>query len=329
MQDKIIIIYYTERASKLAAKLRERLSKTGSISLHDGRKSRTEDYISRYFRIYQHIIFISSSGIAVRCIAPCLKTKYLDPSVTVVSDDGRFTIPLIGSHLMGGIVMAEKVSRILENSLVTTTATDNMGITTPDTLAYKEDWKIINPKLLRRTNSLLIQGKSLSEDLYEEADAYIIKRKCYKDIEKYIKEFGEKKQNMERADRALMIVENPVCLGIGCRRGKSMDAIESFAQEVLEKQGLSLEDVKYISSSEAKIDEVGIIKLSEKLKAKLLIFENEDIEKVQDRFEKSDFVKDNVGVYNVSASSAYLTYNNIIKEKERRDGITISISRKL
>ena len=63
--------------------------------------SKTEEILDQHFDTAELIVFISATGIAVRKIAPYLKSKTTDPAVLCMDEMGRFVIPLISGHLPG------------------------------------------------------------------------------------------------------------------------------------------------------------------------------------------------------------------------------------
>ncbi|MEM7195457.1 MAG: cobalamin biosynthesis protein [Pseudomonadota bacterium] len=69
-------------------------------------------------------IFICSTGIVIRSLAPVLKDKYTDPPVIAVSEDGRYVVPLLSGHEGGAIAIAARIASILNAQLVSTTASD-------------------------------------------------------------------------------------------------------------------------------------------------------------------------------------------------------------
>ena len=86
--------------------------------------------------------------------------------------------------------------------------------------------------------------------------------------------------------------------------------------------------IKEIGSIDVKHDEKAIIDLAENLSVPFKTVSTNEISKVDYLFEKSEFVKKNVGVYCVSEPVAYiLSKGNLIIEKHKYKGITISVGR--
>ncbi|NRX21273.1 cobalamin biosynthesis protein CbiG [Clostridium beijerinckii] len=85
------------------------------------------------------IIFISSTGIAVRAIAPFLEGKDKDPGIVVVDLSCKYAINILSGHLGGGNELTYKVSEILNSMPIITTASDNLGLIAPDILAKENN----------------------------------------------------------------------------------------------------------------------------------------------------------------------------------------------
>jgi cobalt-precorrin 5A hydrolase len=56
------------------------------------------------------IVFLCASGIAVRAIAPLVKSKFTDPAVVVTGDAGAFAISLLSGHEGGANRLAEFIA---------------------------------------------------------------------------------------------------------------------------------------------------------------------------------------------------------------------------
>ena len=80
------------------------------------------------FRQYSGHIFIMSTGIVVRVIAPLIHSKIQDPAVVVMDDLGKHAISLLSGHLGGANELTRKVSQIIGANPVISTATDIKGV---------------------------------------------------------------------------------------------------------------------------------------------------------------------------------------------------------
>lgn len=123
-----------EETDALEAYTMERFEEAGFSPL---RKPGREFYGSIFNRVHA-MIFISSVGIAVREIAPHLKSKATDPAVLVLDELGRFVIPVLSGHIGGANVLAEKLAQKLGATPVITTATDINGRFSVDAWAAKK-----------------------------------------------------------------------------------------------------------------------------------------------------------------------------------------------
>ena len=51
------------------------------------------------FKDCQAVVYVGSVGIAVRSIAPYIKSKLVDPAVISIDECGNFVVPLISGHI--------------------------------------------------------------------------------------------------------------------------------------------------------------------------------------------------------------------------------------
>ena len=113
---------------------------------------RLMDAVAREFNRYTGHIFIMSTGIVVRAIAPMLRHKTTDPAVVVVDDYAQYAISLLSGHIGGANQLAHEVAAILEAIPVITTATDVNHKPAIDVLAKKNRLSIENPQAIKRVN---------------------------------------------------------------------------------------------------------------------------------------------------------------------------------
>jgi cobalt-precorrin 5A hydrolase len=69
-------------------------------------------------------IFICSTGIVIRALAPVIVDKYQDPPVIVMDETGEFVIPLLSGHEGGAGALAYYIAQAIGAQCVSTSATD-------------------------------------------------------------------------------------------------------------------------------------------------------------------------------------------------------------
>lgn len=107
------------------------------------------------------VIFISSTGIAVRGIAPHVVNKKSDPAVVVIDSCGKYAISLLSGHLGGANRLTTIISKILSCEAVITTATDNLEVMAPDMIAMNNSLYIEDMAMAKTIAALLVDGKKV------------------------------------------------------------------------------------------------------------------------------------------------------------------------
>src|SRR5699024_11622297 len=106
-------------------------------------------------------------------------------------------------------------------------------------------------------------------------------------------------------------------IGIGCRKEVEGKRKRSAVETALTTVNITNKSINNIGTVEIKKDEKRIIHTAKYYNVPLKIFTIKDTEKVEGKFEKSQFVKDTIGVYSVSEPCAYLLGGNIILPKSK------------
>jgi cobalt-precorrin 5A hydrolase len=88
------------------------------------RFSRTSDLVEQLFSKTTGIVFIGPCGIAVRSLAPLIKSKLSDPPVVVVDVMGRYAVSLLSGHEGGANDLAMRVANVIGAEPVITTTSD-------------------------------------------------------------------------------------------------------------------------------------------------------------------------------------------------------------
>ena len=336
---KIAVISFTSSGKEISEKIKKKLSVLDSSKLYNVieiTKQTFDDKVSNHmediFSLYDAIIFIASTGIAVRLIAPYVNSKTSDPAVIVIDDLGKYAISLLSGHIGGANELTLEISGILKSKAIITTASDGRGIDAIDVFAKRNNFYIEDMKMAKVLTALMVEGKRIKlisevdvkinyENIEYIKDSYegIIIVSSYQDIEQYLN---------KEDDRPVCILRpKNLNIGIGCRRGKTKEEIKFGIEEVFKDNNLSLNSVRNIGTIDIKHDEAGIIEVSKELNAEMILFSKSDIEGVSDKFDKSKFVKSNVGVTSVSEPSAYLLGKEMLVYKKIFSGVTIAVSR--
>lgn len=336
---KIACLSFTDKGKEIGEKLKA-LGKKGEYSFHhysndeiEGGIKKLLDYI---WKEYNGLVFISSTGIAIRMINSYIKNKTMDPAIVVIDDRGRFSISLLSGHLGGANELSNWIGKEIDAIPVITTASDNRGIEAIDIFAKQNNYYMDNMKLVTKITGMMVNGKTLgfySEDYktINYPNIVIVKdlNNIPSEIEGLIIVSSENLQIENINIPYIYLRPKNINIGIGCRKGVEGKRIIEAVEFAMKELNLSKNSIKAIGTVEVKKDEEGIIDAARYFNCPIKIFTIEEIKEVEDKFEKSQFVKDTIGVYSVSEPSAYLLGGKLIKEKSKYNGITISISKEI
>lgn len=116
------IIALTPTGKALAESLQQQLINLELIADVCFKPKPFTEKVQALFNAGDALIFICSTGIVFRTLAPVLKDKYKDPPVLVVDEAGQFVVPLLSGHEGGANELAAQVANGLNARLVLTTA---------------------------------------------------------------------------------------------------------------------------------------------------------------------------------------------------------------
>ncbi|HAE92568.1 cobalt-precorrin 5A hydrolase [Tissierella praeacuta] len=337
---KIACLSFTEKGKEIGDRLKNLNKDDGKYLLTHYANGEVEDKIKGIMNYvwneYDGLVFISSTGIAVRMITPYIKDKIKDPAVVVIDDCGRFSISLLSGHLGGANELSEWLGEKINAIPVITTASDNRKIEAVDLFAKRNKYYLEDMESIKKITAMMVNGKNIG--FYSE-DNKIINYPNLTVLEDL--DYINPKINgiiiVSSQDINLQNINIPIAylrprninIGVGCRKDiEAMRIIEAI-EEVFYKAKLSVNSIKAIGTVEVKKNEKGIIDASKHFNCPMKIFTIDEIKEVQDKFDKSQFVKDNIGVYSVSEPSAYLLGGELIVNKSKHNGITISISKEI
>lgn len=319
----IVIISVTEKGNSIGRQIQSSIG--GDLFESFDVKERTLKEITREaFDKYKGIVFISSTGIAVRSIAEFLKGKDKDPAVVVVDVCSKFSISLVSGHLGGANELTLEISKVLSNTAVITTATDNLDIMAPDVIAKNNNLIIDSLKECKELASSIVNGKKV---FFLDERKLIPCPKGYEITDTLQENTLWITDKDKEVPTVTKLIRKDLVLGIGCRRGTKKEKIYSLIEEVMQKNNLSLKAIKNISSIDVKSNEEGLLEVAKDLQVPLSFFSRDEIKIVEDKYIGSEFVKNTVGVKAVCEPVIELSSAEIIINKIKRDGITLAIGR--
>lgn len=250
--------------------------------------------LGRTFFAYRRHIFITAAGVAVRCIAPYLKDKSIDPAVAVLDQRGKNVISLLSGHLGGANKLTLEVAEILGGQPVITTATDTENVPSLDILALEFNLAIANIRAVAKVNGALLAGNPVIVD--DPDNMLQLKGSAWEGLFVFTESDGfaalapEDAAEMARvivttgiaphSENTLVLHPKTLHIGIGCRRGAKEQEILELILGSLEQLELSRGSIADIASADVKQFEQGLQDAAETLDVPLRFFSVKELDAV-------------------------------------------------
>lgn len=273
--------------------------------------SNVGELTARIFGEFDALIFVCACGIAVRAIAPHIRSKVTDPAVVVIDDCGKFAIPLLSGHYGGANALSRHIAERIGVTPVITTATDARGKFSPDLFAKANDLILDDLEAAKEVAAAVLRGESI--DLQSQFPMINVPRDVFR--------YDHSTVGIDISQRNVPHIEGgvpAVCLsltarnifiGIGCKRGVPADTIERTVLTGLESSGYDFRQVTGIGTIDIKRDEKGILEFAERHNLPLSFFTAEELMNAPEReyrFSSSEFVRKVTGADNVCERAAAL-----------------------
>ena len=326
---KIALIAITRNGNALAAGISEGLPEH-SVTVYslakyaDGHQIPFESLRSlscSVFGEYDALVYLCACGIAVRMIAPSIRSKFTDPAVIAVDEQGHFAVSLLSGHLGGANALAGKIANVIGAVPVITTATDAGRRFSPDCFAAANRLHMVNPPAAKEVAAAIVDGQSVGLRC---GYAYI-------NLPPQITPDGQRDTGIcISADAAvspfrttLHLIPRNVIIGVGCRKNVDSEQFERFIMEKLNENGIPFFRVTALHTIDIKRNEPAIVAFCRKYQLPLRTFTAERLRTAEGSFEGSAFVLRNTGVDNVCERSAAMG-GRIIVPKISGSGMTFA-----
>jgi len=277
-------------------------------------EGRLQDALGKLVENYRGIIFVSAVGIAVRAIAPHLKSKWTDPAVLVVDEEGRFVVSLLSGHWGGGNSLALEAARVIGATPVVTTASDLRGIRSPEIFARECGFSLEKPENLPWVSTALLEGEKVVYVVEEGLEDIVLRHlQCENQVlsprispDDQAVVFVTDRLITTPAVPHIVLRPRRLVLGVGMRRGISYQKLLSAIEAFLQKKGFALGGIGRIATVEIKRDEKALLELAENLSLPISFFSVTELREVAFRFPASRIVEQTLGVGSVARPGAFL-----------------------
>lgn len=336
------IIAFSDAGYRLAARMAALLGEEGADASAErsGPALSAAQWTQRYFQKDACLVYVGACGIAVRSIAPFLKSKLEDPAVLVADEGGRFVIPVLSGHLGGANRDAERIAGLLHAQAVLTTGTDVRRRFAVDVWAQSQGLQILEPhRIVNVSSRVLNDRKGISVfsvwpvrgdrpagveavlhpgDGQERAGGSLCREQADVVIDVRVRP----------EEKALHLVPRALALGIGCRKDISEEAVEQCWREFSARYGFPDAALQIAVSIDVKKNEQGILRFCSSHGIPFQTFHRDQLNAVLGPFSGSDFVRRTVGTDNVCERSAAavcgMNSDCIIARKFSRNGVTMA-----
>ncbi len=327
---KLAVFAFTRRGCQIAARTREVLKpeecrifapeKFGASGFEPYHPP-LAGFMEPVFAWADEIVFIGSTGMAVRAIAPWVADKKHDPGVVTVDEGGHFVISLLSGHIGGANRLARQLAQALDAQPVVTTATDVNGKFSPDEWATRNGLTIESMAACKAVAAALLEGN--------------VPMVCDFPIASplpggvYLGDSGDIGiyigwRNLHPFHTTLRLIPKVLNLGIGCRRGVGEEQIAGAVAAVL--GDIPLEAVRQAASIELKKDEPGLLAFCAHHGFPAMFYSAQELRQVPGDFPASQRVLAVTGVDNVCQRAAMAEGGTCIIEKTASGGVTVSVA---
>lgn len=328
---KITSISFTRNGDALNLRLSELLkndlfTRYGTSAPLRKRETSLAEWTRYAFYASDALIFIGAAGIAVRAVAPYIKSKATDPAVIVIDERGEFVIPILSGHIGGGNETARKIAGFLGARAVITTATDINGIWAVDIWAKKNGCVAANPENIKYISSALLRNERVGlESDFEIRSALpenvILGGSCKNGI---VISLDENKKPFEKT---LNIVPKILHIGVGSRKNADKDSLTELYKKIKSEYKFSDKAVKSVSTIDIKKGEASVDSLCAELGIKAVFFGAERLNEAEGTFCASEFVKRTAGTDCVCERAAALNGGRLIVRKTIGNGVTMAVGK--
>lgn len=324
------VISLTEAGRQLSCRVAELLPGTERYCFYKHTDAGAESFTDlsaltgALFARCDAILFIGACGIAVRMIAPHLRSKASDPAVLVLDAQGKYVISLLSGHIGGANALAGRLADALGAQAVITTATDIGGVFSPDSFAVENDLLVADLAAAKEIAAAALSGEPIG----------LVSDYPYQNLPPELTEDTRTRTGLYIGTREILpfpvtlrLVPKNLVLGIGCKRGTAADAISRAVDAALASAKLPAERIRTVSTIDRKADEPGLLTFCESRRFPLVTYTAQELMQTAGDFTPSAFVQNITGADNVCERSAVrCSGGTLLVRKTAVNGVTCAVA---
>lgn len=296
--------------------------------------------VAQNFSRFQQHVFVTATGIAVRSIAPHLRSKQHDPAVVALDQRGQHCISLVSGHIGGANDLATKIASITGGQAVITTATDTERLPSLDSLALEHGTSIRNISAVKHVNGALLESRTVA---LSDPDNLLELRSPRAAAQPWAKLFRHVSQHealnaqgpavivtvqaLETPEQVLVLHPRTLVLGMGCRRGVPAADLLAHVHRVLDEHGLAEQSLLGMASITAKSDEEGLLECARTLRVPIHFYNQEQLSAVSVP-NPSERVLERMGVPSVCEAAALILSQapSLLVPKTKTSNSTLAVA---
>jgi len=351
LQDEFAVIAITKNGIKIAEIIKKNIV---NAKIYSPRKfyydnpdinwfnQPTPKIIGDLFKSNDALICIFSLGAVIRLISHLLVDKKTDPAVIVIDDKAQFVISTLSGHLGGANALSRYISSFLNSIPVITTAADVNNTISVDLIGNKLGWIINNYENVTKVSAHMVNNEKIAV-FQDTGDLNWWEIKKLPENVTIIKDIDLMKDNSfkggivitdriitdkEILSKSVIYRPKSLVIGIGLHWDTSKEEILNGIRDIFDKNSLSFDSIKSLSSIKKKIKIKGLDDFSKEFNIPLFLYEKEELQQVAVP-NPSETVKKFEGVPSVSEASSILCSGGalLIPKQKFPPNLTIAVSR--
>ncbi len=334
---KVDIYAFSSSGAKLCAEIIENMKEDLVEAFVPEKYANSAKYVKvRAYNLYKSteksfetadcIIFIGAAGIAVRAIAPFVRSKKTDPAVICMDERGINVISLLSGHIGGANRITHQIALMVGGNPIITTATDINDKFAVDEWATRKNLHIMSLKKARDMAAYILENEKIG--LISDFD---VRGELPQEFDRNEKNKGiciSYNSNKKPFENTLNLIPKNISVGVGCRKDARYEDIYEAIKTVLSNNNISHFAIRNLNSIDLKKDEKGLIRTAEIFKVPFITYTKDELNTAEGEFTKSDFVKNVAGVDTVCERAALMgNSKQLIITKTIINSVAIAVAR--